>query len=98
MDKQILCRVQRKKTGSWISLILPASPKVLDELTAERKNKVAWVKSVCGDQFIPDSMDNVPAHIIDRLIESLAMETEPEENNGPDNNDSWPEDGGPNLV
>jgi hypothetical protein len=90
MDKQILCRAYRRKTKSWLSLVVP-------ELE-NRKDKVVWVKEACGDQFMPEEMKHIPIDIIDMMIEALAMETEPRKNNGPDSNDSWPEDGGPDFV
>ena len=47
---------------------------------------------------MPEEMRHIPTDLIDMMIEALAMETEPRKNNGPDSNDSWPEDGGPNFV
>ena len=95
MDKQILCRAYRKKTNSWLSLVIPEME--------NREDKVMWVEKACGNQFMPEVMKSVPADLIDMMIEAFAMETEfkrtlPRRNNGPDNNDSWPEDGGPNFV
>ncbi len=89
MDKQTLCRAYRKKTGSWLSLVVPE----MDE-----RDRAFWVVKTCGNQFMPEIMKPVPVDMIDMVIESLAMEGEPRKKNGPDNNDSWPEDGGPNFV
>ena len=90
MDKQILCRAYRKKTDSWLSLVVPEME--------NREDKVMWVEDACGTQFMPEVMKSVPAEMIDMFIEAFAMDTEPRKKNGPDNNDSWPEDGGPNFV
>jgi len=83
MDKQILCRAYRKETESWLSLIIP-------ELE-DREDKVAWVETTCGNQFMPEQMKEVPTAFIDVVIEALAMETEPRKNNRPDSNDPGPD-------
>ena len=89
MDKQILCRAYRKKTDSWLSLVVPEQ---------DKRDQSVWIVKTCGNQFMPEEMRHIPTDLIDKMIEALAMETEPRKNNGPDNNDSWPEDGGPDFV
>jgi len=95
MDKQILCRAYRKKTNSWLSLVIPEMD--------YKEQEAVWAIKTCGDQFMPQEMKHVPTDIIDMMIEALAMETQPRKNNGPDSNgpdsnDSWPEDGGPDFL
>ena len=89
MDKQILCRAYRKKTNSWLSLVVPEM---------DKRDQSVWVVKTCGNQFMPEEMKHIPTDIIDMMIEALAMETQPRKNNGPDSNDSWPEDGGPDFL
>ena len=86
----ILCRAYRKTTDSWLSLVVP-------ELE-NREDQVVWVEDACGNHFMPEVMKKVPAEMVDVVIEALAMETEPRKKNGPDSNDSWPQDGGPDFV
>ena len=91
MDKQILCRAYRKKTDSWLSLVVPEME--------NREDKIVWIETACGNQFMPEVMKPVPVEMIDIVIESFVMESSKRKHdNGPDNNDSWPEDGGPNFV
>lgn len=90
MDTKLLCRAYRKKTNSWLSLVIPEMD--------YKEQEAVWAIKTCGDQFMPQEMKSVPADMIDMFIETFAMETEPRKKNGPDTNDSWPEDGGPDFV
>jgi hypothetical protein len=80
MDTKLLCRVQRKSTDSWLSLVVP------DELSS-KEQQVIWIEDMCGEQFQPDQIQSIPKHLIDELLTLLAMR-ELEKNDGQDTDDS----------